>query len=462
MSIINNVLRDLELRSSQFTPIGVTSAGATVASKPRQFMPALLALLLLSVIVPGFWLYQQSQLRSDPAVENLSNASTVEVLPELENVVPDEILPLAYIKESVNQPSVNQLIGMQFRESNDAISLEFSLREKVVSYLKERSDQGFVFHLKNIDSEIFAPVITDNRWIEQLTITPQAGGLDISISTLAGVLVETQQQQIEGELVWAITLRKLPGPIEIEAAKIDQNDQPLNTNNEAQEATDQLNNQAVAKLENSGKAKLETAAGNKVVKLEIKSRNTGGDEVQQLQKARRFIQQRQFKKAESDLLGLIGSTQDLAARESLLVVYKYSKQTERLNELATASMKRYPQHAAFITEYAQSIFKQSAYQRVIDFLQSQSDKNAVQLALIGASYQRLDQHQAAANYYRQSLKVDVSQSRNWIALGLSEEHNANLQQALTAYRTAKKQGNLNSRLIEFVDQRSRILEKVIN
>jgi hypothetical protein len=479
MSIINNVLRDLELRSSQFTPIGVTPAGATVASKPQpqQFMPTLLGVLLLSGIVFGFWIYQQAQPRSKTVVANTSNASTVEVPSVVKTDATAEVLLITDVEESVNQPavnqplvnqpsvnqeSVNQLIGMQFKESNDAVSLDFSLREKVVSYLKERNDKGFVFHLKNIESEIIAPVISDNRWIERLTITPQAGGLDISVRTLTGVLVETQQQQVEGELVWAITLRKLSSPVEIEAVQLDPNDHSLNANLEAQEATGQLNNQAIAKSAGSNEVNPEVVGKNKVVKLEIKSRSIGGDEVQQLKKARALILQRQFKKAETVLLGLIGGTQDLAARESLLMDYKRSKQPERLNELVSESMKRYPQHAAFITEYAQSLFKPKAYQQVIDFLQSQSNRNAVQLALIGASYQRLEQYQAAANFYRQSLKVDVDQSRNWIALGLAEEHNANLQQALAAYKTAKKQGNLNSRLIEFVDQRSRILEKIVN
>jgi tetratricopeptide (TPR) repeat protein len=152
----------------------------------------------------------------------------------------------------------------------------------------------------------------------------------------------------------------------------------------------------------------------------------------------------------------------LAAREFLVIVYKRSKNPARLNKLVTTSMKRYPQNLLFKTRHAQSLFQLKAYQRVIDFLLNRTDLNAMQLALIGASYQRLDQHKPAADFYRQSLRIEANHSRNWVALGLSEEHNANPQQAFSAYRSASKQGGLNSKLTEFVEQRISILEKVMN
>lgn len=454
MSIINNVLKDLESRSSQFTPIGVTSTGSTstgeASSQSRYSFPAILVFFLLVAIGLIFWFYQVSQHHSDIAIDSISSEVLINEHPiveaNVETFAVSESLPLADTKKPVNQ-----LIGMQFRESNEAISLEFSLREKVVSYLKERSEKGVVYHLKNIESEIVAPVIRDNRWIEQLTMTAQADGIDINLITLAGVLVETKQQRRGEEIVWAITLSKLPDPIEIEPAVSAQTTQPDNIDVVTPADETILNI-------DDGHAGIET----KVVKLEIKSRDTDGNTVKQFKKAQALIKQRRFNSAETLLLGLLDSTRDLAARESLVIVYKRNKKTARLNELVKASMKRYPQHPIFKTRHAQSLFQLNAYQRVIDFLRIQTDLNAVQLALIGASYQRLDQHKPAANFYRQSLQIDANQPRNWIALGLSEEHNANLQQALSAYRSASKKGGLNEKLSEFVEQRSQILEKVLN
>lgn len=446
MSIINNVLKDLELRSSQFTPIGVTSAGPVTT---WQFRPSLLVtLIFLSMVFIGylFWFYQVSQQHSDVTIDKGSNEVLIHEYPAIEVRAVSESLP----KAAVQKP-MNQLIGMQFRESNEAISLEFSLREKVVSYLKERSEKGLVFHLKDIESEIAAPVISDNRWIKQLTITSLSGGLDINLVTLAGVLVETGQQQVGSDIVWTITLSKLPDPIKVDSVVSSQSILPTNVDVATQ------TNEKIIKVDED-QALIEA----KVVKLEIKSRDVDGDTVRQLKKAQALMKQRRYDSAEKLLLGLLDSTQDLEARESLMIVYKRGKKALHLNELVKTSMTRYPNYSTFKTRHAESLFRASAYQRVIDFLKNQTDLNGVQLALIGASYQRLDQHQSAADFYRQSLEVDISQSRNWIALGLSEEHNANLQQALSAYRSASKQGGLNAKLTEFVEQRSKILEKVIN
>jgi hypothetical protein len=446
MSIINNVLKDLDSRSSQFTAIGVTSTGTTTVSKFRQFLPSILTFLLLVAIGIGFWFYQTSQHHSNIVIDSGSREVQINEHRPLEDVTAFGLKPLPVADA---QKQRNQVIGMQIRESNKAISLEFSLREKVVSYLKERGEKRIVYHLRNIQSEIVAPVIRDNRWIEQLTMTDQADGIDINLITVAHVLVETQQQRLGEEIVWAITLSKLPAPVAIVPAISDQKNQPVNVDVVTQ------SDENIVDTDNAG---IET----KVVKLEIKSRDTDSDILRQLKKAQALIKQQQFNSAEPLLLDLLDSTQDLAAREFLLIVYKRNKNIGRMNELLVASMKRYPQHLVFKTRHAQSLFQLNEYQRVIDFFQIQADLNAMQLALIGASYQRLDRHKLAADFYRQSLLIEASHPKNWIALGLSEEHNANPQQALSAYRSASKQGGLNSKLTEFVEQRSSILEKVIN
>ena len=445
MSVINNVLKDLESRSSQFTPIGVTSAGPA-ASQSRQSLPAILTFLLLMVIGLVFWFYQSSQQHSNVAINNTSSEISINEGPAVKSITVSEPLPVVEVKESTNQ-----LIGMQFRESNEAISLEFSLRKKVVSYLKERSEKSIVYHLKDIESEIVAPEISGNRWIEQLTMTSQSNGIDISLTTLAGVLVETQQQQEGTDIVWKIRLSKLPNPIEIVPVVSAQSIQSASVD-------------VATQIDESGLSVDDepTITETKVVRLEIKSRDTDGELVRQLKKAQALMKQRRYDSAETLLLGLLDSAQDLTARESLIKVYKRNKKTRQMNELVKASMVRYPNLSTFMTSHAELLLKKSSYQQLIDFFRNQTDLNAVQLALVGASYQRLDQHQPAADAYRQSLQIDANQARNWIALGLSEEHNANLQQALSAYRSASQQGGLNTKLTEFVEQRKSILQKVIN
>jgi tetratricopeptide (TPR) repeat protein len=445
MSIINNVLKELESRSSQFKPISVKSVG-TVASTPSIFLPIILTFILLVVIGLFFWFNKAPNENIGVAIDNVSSEAFIN-----ENEVIEVITMTESAPREVSQIITNKVIGMQFSESNEAISLEFSLLKRAVSYLKERSEKVIVYHLKDIKNEIIAPVILNNRWIKSLSMTAQAGGIDINIITWANVLVETQQQQIEEEIVWTITFNKLPDPIETTTMISSQATQPVNTR-VTTKSDDKISSKDDAKLRNQAK----------VVKVEIKSTDKHSDIVRQFKKAQALIKQKKFTLAENLLLGLLDSTQDLAARESLVIVYKRAQKRRLLNELVKESISRYPSNHIFRTSHAESLFQINAYQRVIDFLLTQTELNAVQLALNGASYQRLDQHQAAADFYRKSLQIETTQPKNWIALGLSEEHNANLKQALLAYRSASKQGGLNAKLTEFVEERIKVLETVIN
>ncbi len=84
------------------------------------------------------------------------------------------------------------------------------------------------------------------------------------------------------------------------------------------------------------------------------------------------------------------------------------------------------------------------------------------MALLAASYQRLDEHENAIKYYRLALKHDASNAKNWIGLGISLEHIAALEEALNSYQQAAELGTLNNRLEAFVDTRSNSLKRVLN
>jgi tetratricopeptide (TPR) repeat protein len=116
----------------------------------------------------------------------------------------------------------------------------------------------------------------------------------------------------------------------------------------------------------------------------------------------------------------------------------------------------------FKTEYARSLFQQAAYRHVIRLLADASSLDANQQALVAASYQRLDEHDDAVRYYRLALAQDSGNAKNWIGLGISQEHTSALEDALNSYHQAAKLGNLNARLEDFVDKRSNTLKQVLN
>ena len=125
-------------------------------------------------------------------------------------------------------------------------------------------------------------------------------------------------------------------------------------------------------------------------------------------------------------------------------------------------MTIYPDAALFKTEYARSLFQTAAYRAVIELFANDTSIDVNQQALVAASYQRLDEHQDAVKHYRLALAQNANNARNWIGLGISQEHTAALEEALNSYQRAVKLGGLNSRLRAFVDARSSTLSQVLN
>jgi tetratricopeptide (TPR) repeat protein len=442
MSVINNMLKDLESRSSQFTPIDIASVESVVARKPRK-SPAMTIPLIMVLMAAGLMFFY-FQIQNNPA----ESLKSVEKLAQ----APVPVLPLEPEVEPIVVP-VNQIVGLQINESADNLSLEFSLQEKVISYLKERSENRFVYYLKNIRSEIIAPVIKDNRWIKQLSINPRDAGVDIAFRTASGILVETRQQLQDGGQIWAIKLKKSPQTVGIT--------QPVPAPKIPTVEQNSIKKAAQAKV---SKPQIETrpADEDKVVKLDIKSSQPKLSASEQLQRAVVLLKNRRWPEAEKLLQGLIDGPQDLSARTHLLGIFERKGDIDRYSAMVHESIQRYPQAAVFKTEYARLLFQQNNYRSVIEFLQGLNNADATQLALVAASYQRLDQHLQAVRYYKQSLDKDGQQTKNWIGLGISQEQTAQLEGALQSYRNAARLGNMNTRLQTFVEKRSRQIVQALN
>ena len=448
MSVINNVLKDLESQASQFTPIDIAAVSSTKpVDQSASNRPLFLALIGISLAAVGFWYYQNQinllEVAALPIVIKKVEAveQSLPVVVAEPEAIPNQIIPSQIIP--------NQIIGLQIKESDNDVRLEFSLREKAVSYLKERSETRFVYHLKNIESEIVAPIIKDNRWIRQFSITSIPPGIEVAVQTVKGVLVNTGQIQKQDEAIWTIQLKKLPDPVVVEKAEnmlapVIKTKKPV-----AEPVSVSAKNEVSEKVI-------------KPIKVDIKSSNNKISDRDQMLRTKDLIKNREWQKAEALLLSLMDGPQDLAARKQLLGIYVRPEYIRQYTSLARQSSDLYPDNKLLKTEYARALFQNQSYRSVITLLQAQSESNSRQLALIAASYQRLDEHSQAIEYYRQSLKQNRQQGRNWIGLGISLEHNGQPKLALQSYQEAEKIGNFSQRLDQFINQRSRLLKKVIN
>ena len=328
MSVINEVLKDLENRSSQFTPIDIASVQNLSARKPEHSVSyafILLLILLLAGLSFGVYQFQQEMTAINKQTEMVTIVTAANTQQVLQPVGP--ILP------------ANQIIDLQIRESVDDMKLDFFLREKVTSYLKERTENSFVYRLKNIQSEIVAPVISQNRWIRQFSLTTKDEGVDISFRTVTGVLVETRQNLEDGQQVWSIKLKKVASPDQI----VRNIDAPVKTTVKSPKAEIKKPKLVESRPRPKIKAPVESVAVTRVVKLDIKSSKAKSSSSEQLHQARVYINKRRWSEAETLLLSLIDGRQDLAARTLLLSIYQQRQQLESFSILVSESMGLYPQ-----------------------------------------------------------------------------------------------------------------------
>ena len=478
MSVINNVLKDLETRESRFTPIEITSVEAPTAPG-RDLKPVVIGLLLLLLLAAAGWIYLQQQTMPGfaapaalPSVDTppapvaatqgsqpVEAASTV--APGKSSDIADGVV--------TDQMIGNQIIGLQIRESEQEMRMEFVLRDKVVAYLEERGENSFGYHLREVESQIVAPILTDNPWIQTLAITSAEQGVDIKFVTAPEILVETRQSEVDGEPVWAINLRKAVNRPVVATASA----RAFTNSAAAAPVAEPTSEQALpvappalpearAPASDAEPEVPAAKAAASIVKLEINPTNPDAKPARQLEYALELINSRRLTDAENLLLKLLGGVEDYRARQHLLALYQGRQRANRFDRLLRESMARYPDDALFRTEYARLLFQKAAYREVIDLFSATGALDSDQQALVAASYQRLDQHADAIRHYRLALQQDAGNAKNWVGLGISQEHSSELVSALDSYQRAGRLGTLNRRLRAFVDKRSDTLRQVLN
>lgn len=464
MSVINSVLKDLEVRESRFTPVRIESleAPTTRRANRRGSLLAAVIVALALLAIAAIWLLWHA-----PPVGGEAPAPAVET-----------VAPAVIAREEPPAASRNRIVGLQLRETAAGLRLEFALRERPVAYLRRSDGNRYAYRLSAVDSEIEAPRI-DARWLEAFALDARDGGIDIDFVTAPGILVETRQARVDGEPVWAIQLRRAPVaepaavPQPARSPIIIANDAPSSppaiTADAAQidppVAGPRTNNGAVAVVAESAPEppaapELAVSAAAEV-RLDIRSTDPAAPARNQLQYATELINSGRFGDAETLLESLLDGSEDRVAREHLLALYQLRGRGRDFARLARASAERYPAAGLFATEYARVLMKSAAYAEVVALLSPATDLDAGRQALLAAAYQRLDRHADAVRHFELALAEDAADVRHWIGLGISQEHVAALEDALHSYRMAARLGPPSERLRGFVAKRTDTLEKVL-
>ncbi len=449
MSVINNVLKDLENKPSAFKPLDLQAVNDEQKQKFSMWVLWVFAPLLILAVASAYW-YQQSStveasILATAEIDQPTTGSVVraELEPSSPQVPP---APVSAAEASAPVIPVNQLVGLHINETPAFVELSFQLTQSAQSYLKQRTQDRYVFLIRNSNSQISAPVI-ENPWLKDIQLQQNQQHVEIQFDTAEGVLVETLHQQQQQDHYWKIRLKKSilaePSPVIAAApAAAEPSNKPVTV---SASATPAVTPAAMAKP-----SPVKQDANR--VKLDIKPAKLQVSDSERLKRAIAQFEAGDWAVAEIGLKSLLDSELDREARINLLSLYQYRQKPQPFQQLLTESLAQYPQDIDFILIDANQLINAKQYSTLVQRYQSTTGNNQL-MSLLAASYQRLQQHDLAIDFYIQALELDPRQPKNWISLAISQEQEAAYGQALQSYQMAMRSGPLNDRLTGFVQQR---------
>lgn len=443
MSVINNVLKELDNKPSSFTPLASTGI---VIESPQQdknsFIWIAIFILFIMILLTGYIV--------NTGLLGFTGENVSDLIEDISAPAQSmTVAPLAAPDLPAFRNDNFEITGLQINETAEYMELVFQLQHRAQIYLKARSGNQYVFHFKNARSGIRTPQLGTNPWLDNIILNKVENGLEIEFETRQGVMVETANLHKQQQDFWSIKLKKSLS-------------RKMNKTNTMVLDKVQLNGQKQehkeAQIEVDGRVSADNNKKPVPIKLDIKSTTKKTTQLQLFDEAISLLNSGQTSRAGRLLKKLIGSEYDRQVRLYLMQLLKQEQQKQQLEQLILESQKLYPSDSAFKLFHANELFANKRYLDLIKLYRLEADSiNLVNL--LAASYQRTNQHERAIQHYLQAIKIDSQQSKLWISLGISQQQLGQKAAALSSYQSALSSGLNNERLKAFLQQRIRQLSE---
>jgi len=155
-------------------------------------------------------------------------------------------------------------------------------------------------------------------------------------------------------------------------------------------------------------------------------------------------------------IALRNDVRHIKAREMLIGMYIKTGRVVEAKELLKKGLLSSPEYTNFAKFYARMLWDEKDTAAAIAVLTRYApnlDVDPDYHAMLAASLQRNEQHRDAARIYVQLLKIRPREGIWWVGMGISLEALGKEDEALQAYVKAKQSGNLNARLESYSKQR---------
>ena len=409
MSLINNMLKDLEKRKSRSTSLPYIALTDTKHSTSRFFPYKQVLIVSIILFFLTITILVLHDIISKPHLINVPQGNTIEKSP----VIPT-------IKENMEWLQPASILGITLQAKDNLTEISFLL-DHVALY---RLSNG------NLPNQFYLTIANEKLKSE----LPAINHLNTAIQRII-------TQHINGDT--RFNLYTYPGAV---IKYVNLNNE--NNNPELVIAVEYQTTDTATSIKNAEPIVTPTLQGSLS---------------QHYQTALESIQNGQDTHAISELSTILKINPTYNdARVSLVALLIDKKDLRQAKQLIDDGLVRYPKHIPFIELKARLLTTEGNTKQALALLQSVSpniDENPDFYAILAALYEHANNNLLAANIYRKLLAQHPTNGNWWYGLGVALEKLGHMKSATDAYTQALTQGQLHPKSVIYLQQHLQTLKE---
>ncbi len=453
MSVINQMLKDLDSRQNQLSTDSFWSSsaeffpsdGASFFISRQKKLPILIFLSLITIMLL-FWWEEETVLLTLGLTKQVNVVDNNLILPTDELVVDEASTHVSFRQDLTPITSV-------FYESNDSsVSLVFKSKADFSSLVSQRyiNNAEVVFEFDGFKNSIELPKV-DLSYLVAYGVENTAEGFELILKTAPNVSVEVLTEtggDMQGDFRFSISFQRVSEKnisaeqVIVNADSIAESDSnsDLDLGLYSDSGLIQSRDRTVGKQHKDFKVVvLETT--------EIQAENLYRAALSALQAGRERIAIEKL----ANVIELKPDSHD--ARELLATLYLRAGRISEADVLLEKGISINASYIPFTKLYARSLLERGDLQQAADILTTNIGlvmDDVDYLALLAATQQRLANHDIAIDAYIKALSIDKKNGNWWLGLAVSYEALGHVDDALQAYLTASSLP-ISRDLIEYIN-----------
>lgn len=439
MSLINDMLRDLDQRKSAYPQQQGVAEGVRVTpaanSRDRRFARNwvwLVAVVSVLMLLAFAWhLYGELE----PRVLQNSTPLVAE-----NNTASEAFEPAASQVAQRQAPAFSDILAVEVHAVTGGARIEISLSAPV-QHRVLRNGQQLIIDLPATRLTEALPNLTRHPLISAVDVLTHAAGIQLEVDVTRPVNLQTSMVSKQQTL---LVVELIAVENESRGLAVDVAETAVQTNAGA----------VVADTPRIGSATASFEKTSRQLTLAERDKQANQQALQDMRNGRTQVALQQLTQL------LDGYPEAHQSRATLIALRISQGQLDQAQQLLSQGLQLAPEQLAFIKLKARILLSQQRPAAAVTELErhQQGEQDQEYLALLASAAQRDGQHQRAATLYQQLLQMNDRQAPWWIGLAISQEALNQKNAALNAYWQARELPGISPALKRYAEGRIKQLK----